>query len=573
MRLAYVLCAVVVGGMGSWAGDLTKRFELTLERVLHGGPPGYTDDFVLADVVPRPERRFTEYSGDLSGRYLGALAYATTLTGKSYSELDRKLTALLALQKPEGYFGSLASTNQDALPDLALVWGNGRLLVGLVEYHQINPQATVREAAQRLGDFLLSLEPKFAPEAVREALLADRGRYHYWTQAIEGLVGLHRLSSEARYLEGATRLAAGVARRPGQHSHALLTSLRGVLELYDRGRDAQHLAQVERLWQELVTAGEVLAWGAPPEFLGASDRREEGCSTADWLWLNLGLWAQTRQLKYLEEAERTLLNAFYFNQFHTGDFGHRQNEPRGAGPPVARAWWCCTLHGLRTFPVVHAAAFHRADNVLYYDLPVDGEGRLDGLVLSADARLEQTGTVLLRVRDAATAPQRLAVRQPGWASAVQINVGGVNLAGELKDGYLHVQRPWKAGERVTIAYRMGTRVVRHPQHPDWLAFLHGPWFIGVNEVASPNFFDEPAERNRVRLIAPGEGGEVWLDPDPPGVRDSGRFRIPQGHRKVRYLPGGYSVQTQTALLRPLAEQTALPDPTAWLFWFEADFGP
>ena len=43
----------------SFAGDLTDRFELTLERVLDGGPPHYTPDLLLADVIPRDIRRFT----------------------------------------------------------------------------------------------------------------------------------------------------------------------------------------------------------------------------------------------------------------------------------------------------------------------------------------------------------------------------------------------------------------------------------------------------------------------------------------------------------------------------------
>jgi hypothetical protein len=84
---------VLLGQAALLAGDeLTARFELTLNRVLRGGPPFYTGDFVLADAVPLHVRRFTEFSGDVSGRYIGALAVAEQFSGKDF----RNLTGLWA---------------------------------------------------------------------------------------------------------------------------------------------------------------------------------------------------------------------------------------------------------------------------------------------------------------------------------------------------------------------------------------------------------------------------------------------------------------------------------------------
>ena len=50
-------------------------------------------------------------------------------------------------------------------------------------------------------------------------------------------------------------------------------------------------------------------------------------------------------------AEWCLYNSFYANQFETGDFGHRCFDGRGymPHPGAGRAWWCCTMHGLRAF--------------------------------------------------------------------------------------------------------------------------------------------------------------------------------------------------------------------------------
>jgi hypothetical protein len=44
---------------------IAARYQLCLDRVLHGSGPAYTPDFLLEDIQATPGRRFTEFSGDL----------------------------------------------------------------------------------------------------------------------------------------------------------------------------------------------------------------------------------------------------------------------------------------------------------------------------------------------------------------------------------------------------------------------------------------------------------------------------------------------------------------------------
>lgn len=82
--------------------------------------------------------------------------------------------------------------------------------------------------------------------------------------------------------------------------------------------------------------------------------RDEGCSTADFLRLCLGLYRATGATKYLLTAENTLYNSLYFNQYFTGDFGHHNLHNRGSGPStIMAAWWCCNMHGLRALQEVN----------------------------------------------------------------------------------------------------------------------------------------------------------------------------------------------------------------------------
>src|ERR1700676_4566077 len=78
------------------------RYHLTLNRVLHGPQPAYTEEFLLEDLRGQPGRRFPNFSGDLSGRWIGALAASSASFGEQFPILDEFVKKALPLQHPEG---------------------------------------------------------------------------------------------------------------------------------------------------------------------------------------------------------------------------------------------------------------------------------------------------------------------------------------------------------------------------------------------------------------------------------------------------------------------------------------
>ena len=129
--LAFLLFALPALG-----GDLSQRLQLTMNRILRGDSPRYDEEFLLADLIPRPTRRFTEFSGDLSGRYVEALSIAAG-SGLNSPALDRTVAEMLPLQKPDGHFGGAFNASEVDDEAMALLWGQGRLLVGMVEYYKL----------------------------------------------------------------------------------------------------------------------------------------------------------------------------------------------------------------------------------------------------------------------------------------------------------------------------------------------------------------------------------------------------------------------------------------------------
>jgi hypothetical protein len=499
------------------AGDLAARIEASARRLTGPGVPELTDDFVLADVTLDPGRRFTNYSGDLSGRYIEALS---VLPAPSCGPADLRplVSRLRREQQPDGRFGradlrfTAAEIGTDHMP---LLWGNGRLLVGLMAFHHATGDAETLAAARRLGDFLMGVRAAAGSREVIERV--ERGGaagFICFTQLNEGLVLLWQATRDDRCLAAAREIARLLPARGTLHSHGYLTTRRGALMLYEATREPALLAELESAFEDLASSDDLLVDGGVHEFFGwddpanataleaarsgsGEDGRNEGCSLADLVRLALRLYRVTGKLSYLEAAERCWLNAFAHNQFESGDFGHRTYFPHGFAPVpnLARAWWCCTMHGYRCFPEVLEAAVATEKGVVRVDLFEDL--RLEGNVaLSTEA----TGFGV-KVRFDRRFDGTLALRVPSWAEAARLFRGGTPAEAAVEEGYLRPTGPFAALETVeavlTPRVRVRTRDGREvspgelPSEPIRGAVLVGPYLMAVAEEHSPDFFGEP----------------------------------------------------------------------------------
>jgi DUF1680 family protein len=185
----------------------------------------------------------------------------------------------------------------------------------------------------------------------------------------------------------------------------------------------------------------------------------------------------------------------------------------------------------------------------------------------ASSALGQNGTIRLEFTKSDGRARTLAIRKPFWASKVDIALKGKGGQSptESKDGYVQLQRAWKAGDVVEVHYQMRTRIARQADRANQVTLFHGPWLLGVDERLSPNFFDEPHNQNRIVLPAAGENGEVRLDV--AAAAKTGNFDVAVAHFKLGFLPGGYGIQPRTAVLRPIAEYTGVDGASLWEFWF------
>ena len=534
------------------------RYRLTRDRVLSGTEPAYSSEFLLSDLRGEPGRRFTNFSGDLSGRWIGALASSSATYKEEFPALQPFVESALKLQHREGYFGKSFNADDPSDDDLALLWGNGRLLVGLTEYYSLSHDPDVLRAARQLGDFLVRIAPRFNSQQMEQAFGSAHFATSYicWTQQTEGLAKLHALTKDARYRDVCADIARRTARRPGDHVHGFLCSVRGTLDLYKATGDDEYLQMALRHWKDVTESGDILVTGGVPEAWSPKRRRTEGCAECDWLRLNLELHAVTGQEEFLRRAEDVLFNEFSMNQFWTGDFGHALLQTdggaeSGTGEPeivLVRAWWCCSLHGLRAFPAVQERVFRQSGDQLIYQLPVDGGFESDGIKLSARSYLATQGKVEITVRRASRGV-RLQMRQPHWADALAVSHNGRAVHGLVVNAL-------ESGDAITIQYPMKMRVSPLNAKGERQTFHVGPWLLGAPAADQQSYFNELHREN------------VLLEDSLQQVSSTSAlsFAVPMAARRGSVQPAEYPEQRSEVELRAVSEQTARP-PSRWIVSF------
>ncbi|MBC8151637.1 MAG: glycoside hydrolase family 127 protein [Bacteroidetes bacterium] len=551
-------------------GEFTHRLAISYNRLAEQTiVPQFTEEFILADVTLNPDtpRRFYNFSGDLSGRYIEVMSLFPDQNNAV--NLHELVGQLIRHQRPDGRFGRTDLTFvADEITDqhMALLWGNGRLLVGLTTYFQQHGNDAVLNSARRLGDFLLkTYEACSAPE-VRQRL-EGLGAFGFicFTQLNEGLVLLTRCTGNADYATFAAEIYPLLPPRGDQHSHGYLTTLRGVVMQYDLTGDQKHLDFAVTHYRDLLSSPDFLVWGGVKEYFGEKplENRDEGCSEADFFRLSVQLFAATGDTFYLEQAETCLLNALYFNQYSTGDFGHHHCDAEGFGfRPNYRhcSWWCCTMHGLRAFYDVQQAVLRPDGDGLALDLFLDGRFETNKAVVT----IRKNGTTYnLTVQPKRPEPFGLNVRIPTWVTSCTYQLNGNPISPPVTNGYARIECS-ATGDYLSIElqYRLTLRnesLQNVPfdamtDAPAKLVLFCGPYLLVADDQADPAFVAEPLWENVLYLNS--------LTPAPDLVS-----RLGETYQSVSYKHQGFPGIFQTTL-RPMSEMAwgNRGFMMAWLFF-------
>jgi hypothetical protein len=415
-------------------GETKARLAEAYERLC--SPPLDDLDFVLADVRLDLTRRFTEYSGDISGRMLGALQLAGPILGRTSPMVEPLAAAFPAAQQPDGHFGCDQDLHQlDQRRDMPILWGNGRLLLAMAERLREKKDPELLAAAKKLGDYVISTRKVYGKRENFEKVGGHfaSGFTTCYPSLVDGMAALgevtgdQRFSDEARFIAHLSLIDDSFEKR---HSHGRLSAFRGMLDL-DRNLDRPEFVPLVAAKVRMITDKLMLPIGGITEQFDRDDGRDEGCSVADWIRINFFLWEETGDLRFLDNAEHALRNHLAANQQRNGGFGHRfwgALKHGGNEYPGARlrgfgteAYWCCSMHGTQVLADAARWSILAAGGDIIVTWLGEAKSELkinDRTVTVTATRLSPSAWTLSF--DAADG-DHVRLRVPGWAGSIKID--------------------------------------------------------------------------------------------------------------------------------------------------------
>lgn len=499
-------------------GALGQAYERGIARL--NLPPYESATFLRADISFEMQRVFTNYSGDISGRFIQIASLTSPRGQMSPATLAALLDGISRYQKADGHFGADVDWNAPLEPEnpravlLPIFWGNSRLLVGLLAAHEAFGQPDTLAAARRIGDFYIATADRFLDPA-REPEYRSTGSYAagYPTDyfpGIEGLALLHRATGDPRYLAQAERMADFFQRfdqLPIDHSHGNLVTHYGLLLLFEITGKRDYLDRTLAQWTKAVSEGYVWPLGGVGEKFHVSYASDEGCSEADWLRLNLKLWRITGEVRFLEMAERLLWNHYAMNRTANGGYGHHNFvcDPTGPllmQPQFTEAVWCCTFHGLLGLHTLKSHLVTGSGNELSVNFPLDcrvpvhtTQGDIAVVVACREEKYSLTCRVTLEGVPAAESAPVVKFRRPAWATSVKVTDSSgqqveipsattewLTLPGALVAAGVDVQLGWK----LTVEDRRLKPIALNPKaigRHEGVVLRSGPHILMANSDA------------------------------------------------------------------------------------------
>jgi DUF1680 family protein len=315
---------------------------------------------------------------------------------------------------------------------------------------------------------------------------------------------LSEATGDSIYAKAASEVYPTLPARTTLHTHGYLTTLRGVLLLYEYDKNEQHFDYVAKAYADLVASSDYTVLGSVKEYFGHMGERDEGCSTADFIRLSLHLYKITHHIDYLERAEFAICNALYYNQFFTGDFGsHNVNRFVSGSGIMSACWWCCSMAGLRAMQIVRNDYFTEVNNSsVKLNLYLDTEYSDDHITFSM-LRGKMQGdfhTYDIRIKEIADTNMLFSIRQPSWANDTEILLNGKQIGRQSVNGYFVIENKLTAGDLLQIRMKYQTTIITTDNNtvklgdvtqPVFGTLCYGPYVMGVDTQSDIVFSSEP----------------------------------------------------------------------------------
>ena len=432
------------------------------------------------------------------------------------ARIDSVIAVIEAAQEPDGYLYAPRRTTAPGYEFQEHIgperWSNlasshelyvlGHLYEAAVAYYGATGKRTLLDVATRSADLLVSV---FGP---------GKNRSVPGHQEIEiGLVKLYRVTGDERYAALA-RFFLEERGKPDGHAlygeysqdhlpvrdqteavgHAVraLYMYSGMSDIAALYADSAYRKALGRLWEDVVgkktyLTGGIGAAGGHEGFSDAyvlpnlSAYCETCAAIASVLW-NQRMYLLTGDPKYVDVLERTLYNGVLSGVALDGRHFFYPNPLESDGRHARSAWFavaCCPPNVGRLLPQIGSMAYAFDNDQVTVNLFLAGRASipLDSgpVTITQESDYPWSGAVTLEVDPGVPGREfTIALRVPGWArgeaipldlyrfldtddSSPSVTLNGAPQHLDMKDGYVRLRRPWRAGDRIHMELPMPVR--------------------------------------------------------------------------------------------------------------------
>lgn len=504
----------------SMKGELGSRLNSAMANLLTR-QDRYTLDTYRSNASSTPGALWPDWPGDQLGRMFSVMHVAEGYGWTQPGPLRKAVgDAVLKFQTKAGHFGSDTSDPKD----VRIISGNAFALRGLLDAYEDTHDPRYLGSARKLARYYEASYDTWKG--------SENGMLHeFYGHCLDGLVRLYELGGDRWALELAEKAAARTGRT--HHIHHSLSMYRGVIDLYRVTADRSFLDHVEDYlrWcreNRIVTGG-------LPEGMPRSEE-DEGCALADYVVVNLMMFQATGLDSYIDDAERTLVNHFFMNQFHTGGFGHRAFASDVIGGKEWQGWGgqfgsenpgCCSMWGAWALGETGGYIVTRKDGDIEVNLYPSAVIEIPDLRarLDIESDFPRMSRVSLTIHCDGPIGRAIRLRIPAWAIGAAVKLNGIDQSITPENGRIVLARRWSSGDRIEIAFASSLRLVPWPDKgSDSMAVFDGPLCLGLSSAETDvNAF------SRV-LVSPG--GKLLLTPEGRPQATDGKGGITSGFRPI-----------------------------------------
>jgi hypothetical protein len=201
----------------------------------------------------------------------------------------------------------------------------------------------------------------------------------------------------------------------------------------------------------------------------------ETCAALGSLFWNREMSQLTGEAQYSDLFEWQLYNAALVGMGLDGKTYFYNNPLASRGGIQRRPWYevpCCPSNLSRTFARLGEAVVHAQPREVRIEQYFSSEHMLEGsgCSFSIESQLPWQGRVEIQFEQTPQEPFTLKLRQPSWASKIQIELNGEpyqridrpnqDSLDPRQAAWVEVRRGWQAGDRLTLDFAMPVRVLK-----------------------------------------------------------------------------------------------------------------